>query len=463
MKKLISLLLAGLLMLTFVACGAPEESETPATTDATTEDTATDEGDDEAADDATEEDTEGGVRNVTNGGEGDPILVTLLSDGSNQETFLNAAQPFTDEHGIPVEVLSLNFSWGEYFTKIQTMVAGGDAPDLATVAIEGIELFYDLGLAEPLNPWLEANPEYNDLLNDSSVYEPAFVETLSVDGNVLAFPMGWNNCVAHLNTTMLADVGLEIPTEEWNGDDFLTYLEALTVEREDGTKQYGTSVPNSYFAFEGWIFNNGGVGYTNDDFTKATINEPESVEVFQLWQDIIHEYGYAPIPEPNVNYTQMMIDGDIGIIYAGRWTMNSYVTNEFTDVALQYYPKFEQTVPVFGIDGLVVVSGTDRYDDAALFSAFAGSETYQDVYLSAGNIPGNKIVADRSINNYDYPINKEIYFESFEISKAVHSPVKYADVQIVVDRAMSEIFVNNSDVQSTLDAAALEIDSILAS
>ncbi len=458
MKKLMSLFLAGLLMLTFVACGAPEETSEPATTDTTSEaeDTATED---------TEEDAEegGGVRNVTNGGEGDPIQVVLLSDGSNQETFLNAAQPFTDEHNIPVEVLCLNFSWGEYFTKIQTMVAGGDAPDLATVAIEGIELFYDLGLAEPLNPWLDANPEYADLLADTSVYEPAFVDTLSVGDDILAFPMGWNNCVTHLNVNMLTEAGLEVPTAEWGMDEFLATLDALTVERDDGTKQYGTSVPNSYFAFEGWIFNNGGTGYTNDDFTKATINEPESVEMFQMWQDIIHTHGYAPIPEPNVNYTQMMIDGDIGMIYAGRWTMNSYVNNEFTDVALQYYPKFEQTVPVYGVDGLVVVAGTERYDDAAMFSAFAGSETYQDVYLSAGNIPGNKIVADRSINNYEFPINKEIYFDSFEIAKAVHSPVKYADVQIVVDRAMSEIFVNAADVQSTLDAAALEIDSILLS
>ncbi len=457
MKKMLSLLLAVLLMFTFVACGTPSESGTPATSDATSESESTDE--------TSSEETDGGeaVRNVTNGGEGDPLKVVLLSSGVNQEAFLNAAQPFTDEHNIPVEVLCLNFSWGEYFTKIQTMVAGGDAPDLATVAIEGIELFYDLGLAEPLNPWLDANPEYMELINDPDVYEPAFIETLSVDGNYLAFPMGWNNCVAHINSSMLADAGLEVPTADWDKDEFLSVLDALTVEREDGTKQYGTSVPNSYFTFEGWIFNNGGTGYTNDDFTKATINEPESVEMFQMWQDIIHEYGYAPIPEPNVSYTQMMIDGDIGMIYAGRWTMTSYVSNEFTDVALQYYPKFKETVPVFGIDGLAVIAGTDRYEDAAMFSAFAGSEAYQSVFLSAGNIPGNKIAAENSINSYEFPENKEIYFESFEISKAVHSPVRYADVQIVVDRAMSEIFVNAADVQSTLDAAALEIDSILAS
>ncbi len=387
MKKLTSLLLIGMLATSLVACNATAPAGDSAPTDGGTTETTEDTS---GGDDAAEEQTTG-VENTTKGGEGDPLEVVLLSDGSNQEVFLEAAQPFTDETGIPIEVLCLNFSWGEYFTKLQTMIAGGDSPDLATVATEGVEMFHDMGLGMPLNPFLEANPEYEEQLLGPDNYDPAHVEALSVDGEYLAYPMGWNNCVIHLNTNLLEAAELEVPTADWTHEDFLGYLEKLTVKRDDGTTQYGTMVPNSYFAFEGWIYANGGEGFVNDDYTKATINAPESVEVFQLWQDIIHKYGYAPIPEPNVNYTQMMIDGDIGIGYAGRWYMGNYITNDFTAAALQYYPgaadKTAKTV--FGIDGLFVMSGTDRYDDACKFSAFAGSKEYQDVYLSYGNIPGN--------------------------------------------------------------------------
>lgn len=66
---------------------------------------------------------------------------------------------------------------------------------------------------------------------------------------------------------------------------------------KDGVKQYAVAVPyGEYFCAEAWLYNNG-ASYMNDDFTESTINSPESVEVFQLWQDLIYKYGYAPIPE----------------------------------------------------------------------------------------------------------------------------------------------------------------------
>lgn len=33
-------------------------------------------------------------------------------------------------------------SWPNFFSKIQTMIAGGDTPDLIRVAVEGFELFH---------------------------------------------------------------------------------------------------------------------------------------------------------------------------------------------------------------------------------------------------------------------------------------------------------------------------------
>lgn len=50
---------------------------------------------------------------------------------------------------------------------------------------------------------------------------------------------------------------VELPAADWDKDTFLEYCEALTVEREDGTKQYAVDVPSDYFGMTGWLYNFG--------------------------------------------------------------------------------------------------------------------------------------------------------------------------------------------------------------
>ncbi|MEG1426665.1 MAG: sugar ABC transporter substrate-binding protein [Oscillospiraceae bacterium] len=388
-----------------------------------------------------------------------PLKLVWNSDGANKDQLDAALAKFTENTGIAVEYIFLPLSWGEYFTKIQTMVAGGDAPDAATIAIEGVQLFNKLGLTKPLNEYIDSHPEVKADLESGDVPD-TLIKAMSVGDQILAIPSGWNNSCVHFNTKLLAEAGLEVPPEKWGKEELLDYCKKLTKDKEDGTKQYGMYIPNSYFEMEGWLFNNGG-GIMNDEFNKCTLNEPAAVEIFQLFQDMIFKYGYAPIPEPNVSNTQLMIDGNVAMYSAGRWPCSSYNDNNFSDVAIQYYPTFKQNVPVYGVDGLVVINGTERYEEASELAVYAASAEYEDIFLTAGSIPSRKSVADVAVPKLGYPKNNEIYYKSQEIGKPVHSPSNYAEVQVVFDRAKSEIFVNQANVQETLDAAAAEIDALL--
>lgn len=66
-------------------------------------------------------------------------------------------EDFYNETGISVEVIYVASTggWGGFFSKIQTMIAGGDAPDVIRIAIEGFELFLDNGIIIPLNEYEE--------------------------------------------------------------------------------------------------------------------------------------------------------------------------------------------------------------------------------------------------------------------------------------------------------------------
>jgi ABC-type glycerol-3-phosphate transport system substrate-binding protein len=386
------------------------------------------------------------------------LRLAWLGSGQDKELLDQSIKPFTDETGISVESIYIPGSWAEYFTKMQTMIAGGDQLDDAFIAIEGRKLFVDLGLAAPMTDFQQANSdEFKETLGD---IDPHILDALSVDGVLYGAPTEWNNVVMHFNTQRLKEAGLELPKEGWTKEEFLDYCKKLTTEK-NGVKQYALTLPDYYFGAEAWLYNNG-AAFMNDDFTKSTINSPESIEVFQLWQDLVHKYGYAPVPEKNVDAIQQLVNGNVAMGSWGRWPTSNYVTSNFKDVDIQYLPSFKQNQPVIGAAGIFVMKNSKHYDDAARLAFWMTKPTFIEKFYSYGPIPVRKSIADKVIPALGFPKNGEILYGSVGKTKPVHAPAQYPEVEAIFLRAFSDIVVNKADVKSTLDSAAAEMDSVLA-
>ena len=100
-------------------------------------------------------------------------------------------------------------------------------------------------------------------------------------------------------------------------------------------------------------------------------------------------------------------------------------------------------------------------DAATSLACYIGSADFIREFMAAGAIPVLNSVAQDLVSELGYPQNNQIFWESASFAKAVHSPIQYPECVDIVDRAISEILVNQADVQSTLDAAAVEMDSCL--
>ena len=387
------------------------------------------------------------------------LVLAMIGDGQQKDVLDGLLEGFTEETGIKVETLYIAGSWDEYCTKIQTMVGGGEQLDCAILAIEGIEMFIDMELASSINDFIADNPDVaNTIINDTN---PDLAKPFTHSGETYAFPFSWNNVVMHFNMDRLEEVGLELPPANWGKAQFLDYCEALTVEK-DGVKEFALAIPSGeYFCAEAWLFNNN-AKYMSDDFTTSLINSPESVEVFQLWQDLIYVYGYAPVPDPGVNTIQQLINGQVAMGSWGRWPTTAYVNSDFTNVAIQYLPNFQTNVPIYGVDGIFTISATKHPEEAKALAAWISDKEFQRQYLSYGNIPASRSLAQETISALGIPQNYQLFYEEVGMMRAVSSPTQFSECSLIVTRAMSEIFVNNADVQDTLDGAAAEMDAVLA-
>lgn len=390
----------------------------------------------------------------------------MIGDGKNtlkiafdgeafpQEVLAEVAQRFYDETGISVELMFIPSSggWSGFFNKLQTMIAGGDTPDVIRIAIEGFEVFRTNGLAEPLNEYIEKYPEYWELTTDN---HEKLIEPLTVDGITYAIGFEWNNVVMHFNTDLLAEVGLELPDADWTYEDFLEYAKKLTFTREDGTQVWGYNCSRAYFETSAWLYNNG-ASILNDDMTECVINSPEAIETIQFLHDLMYVHKVAPVDQGD------FISGQVAMQNAGRWSFKSYNESDFKSVDLQYLPtNGKEPTVISGFGMWLVSSASEKKDEAFKLACFLSSKDSQRTIIDITGIPMSKEVMKEVCVDTDWPSNSRIFYDTADYARGVQSPATYNDIQVAFDRYMSLIWADEMPVEEALNAMKEEIDLIL--
>jgi multiple sugar transport system substrate-binding protein len=113
--------------------------------------------------------------------------------------------------------------WNDYFAKVLTLIAGGNAPDLTTVATEGLQLFASKGLAQPLDSYVMADKAA--LSGYFSDVHPVLIESMMYQGHLYVLPTDFNCGNMFYDTVLLDKVGLSRPADNWTQDDFHTMAE----------------------------------------------------------------------------------------------------------------------------------------------------------------------------------------------------------------------------------------------
>ena len=110
----------------------------------------------------------------------------------------------------------------------------------------------------------------------------------------------------------------------------MDYCEKLTIKENGVTTQYGFGIPQSYFLYQQWL-NNFGTSYLSDDQTEVTFDSDKSIELAQMFQDMVYVDGYAPVPDASINNAQLLMNGNISMTCSGKWDIATYAASDFKD------------------------------------------------------------------------------------------------------------------------------------
>jgi multiple sugar transport system substrate-binding protein len=340
--------------------------------------------------------------------------------GSPEEiaTHQTVADAFMAEHpDIQVEIWSQ--PWGDYFTKIQTLWAAGDASVIPDVMFLSPVVNYAAdGVLENLDPFIAAS-NYS-----TSDYWPGLLEFGMYDGHVYGLPRDIGLEVLYYNKDIFDELGLAYPDDTWTWADLSAAAEKLTEVSSSGR------VVRNALAMEGgkyqlWVGQN--KGSILDDMrnpSRCTLTDPEAMKAIEFFADMMNQ-NYA-MRDANLGQA----GGDAAVFQSGQAAMiiqNASRISAFNAAAMNYdvavvpIPEGGQRSGAAGGAAWTMSSFSDDKDAAWTFLSWLQSTNGgQAIYTASGEIlPALQSTAksDAFMSVSDIPANRMAFITEGENAK----------------------------------------------
>jgi multiple sugar transport system substrate-binding protein len=361
---------------------------------------------------------------------------------------------FEAEHpDIDVEYETLAF--GDYFTKLQTVVAAGRAPDAFELNYENFVTYAEKGALHDLTPLLAADSGF-----DPGVYNPTALAAFTHDGKQYGLVESFSNVVLFYNKDLFDAAGVAYPSADWTWEDELEAAKKLT-----GNGVWGTFAPIQFWEFYKTIAQNGG-SILSEDKSAVTIDSPENVETLTWMIDkiVTHKVTPSDVDMAGQSSEDLFKAGKIAMLRTGIWLLGDFVENaKFNwDIALE--PGNTQKAHHFFANGVAISANSDHPQQAYEWIKFlTSSKPAIEIRIGAGwELPA---VADASyIQGYldqPQPESREVVFEALD--SAVVPPVigNWNQLTDVVGKELEAAKLGQKTPEQALKDARTAIEAIL--
>ena len=386
------------------------------------------------------------------GDDGGDVTITytnFISAGGNEENLQSIIDAFEEENpDITVEVNTLPYA--DYFTALQTDLAGGTASDVFDIEFANYAAYQQSGVLAPLEGV------------DTGVYQTSLAEAYATDGTQYALPSSFSNVVLFYNADLFDAAGLDYPTSDWTWEDERQAAEALT---DEGAGVWGDYQPISYHEFYKTVAQAGGQ-FLSDDGTSVAFNSPEGIRAAE-W--LVNKSGTTmPTAEQGAGTPDfdsgLFSGGDLAMWHTGIWMFGALADADFAwDIAVE--PGDTQHASALFSNAVGVSAGSDNIEAATQFAEFlTSSQTAVDVRLDAGwELP--PIADEAELDVYleqTPPENREAVFASLEeVALAPSIGDGQAEMQDIVTEELGEAAAGRKTVEQALSDAEERVNPLL--
>ncbi|QHT63243.1 sugar ABC transporter substrate-binding protein [Paenibacillus lycopersici] len=278
---------------------------------------------------------------TANAGSGEPITLRLTGWGAPDEVAAAKVAVAKFEKAHPNIKVDYQAITADYDTKLTTMVAGNDEPDVAMMESATIAFpLAEQGKFLNLQDFLDKDSEITlDALVPNITYS-------SEPGNVIGIAPGPETFGLFYNEDVFKEAGIEPPpadaSKAWTWEQFVDVAKKLTVDSKGRSaddpafdpkniKQFGINLPTWWGAYSNFIYSNGG-DFLSPDGKTLGLNQPEAVEAIQKLADLINVYHVAPSPlqAKNIPGTNVALQTKkVAMAIDGQWATTALAQSKF--------------------------------------------------------------------------------------------------------------------------------------
>jgi multiple sugar transport system substrate-binding protein len=349
-----------------------------------------------------------------------------------------------------------------YDQKIQTMIAGGKAPDIFGSGDVQIPNIVAKKFALDLTPYVKRD-NY-----DLSGFYPQIIKNLTYDKQLVGLTDNYDTQVMYYNTSLFKAAGVAEPTSSWTWADFVTAAQKLT-SGTGNSKIYGAVFDNWFAPYFDQIWSNGGDPFP-DNGKSCGYDSQAAVTSFTQIQDL-YKSGVSPLPSAfsENGSEQAFLTGKIGMLIGnGRWSAYTFKDVKKFGWKIAPLPTGSAGRANFFHIGMFAIARTSKNPEAAFeFLKYMVSEAGIKAGLAdMQGIPSRKDIAD-SASFKDTPFNEEHntvqpFIESLPTVHRAPSLTNFNEVQDAVTAKLSPIWTLKGTPSQVLPNVCAAIKSKLS-
>lgn len=286
----------------------------------------------------------------------------------------------------------------KYADTMVTKLASGEIPDVMMLAMDQVPRYALNNMLLPLDDL--ASQEYKDALY------PVVKNALTVNGTMYAAARDITPKVMYLNTKMFADAGVALPDDTWTMDEFTEIAKQLT-KGSGADAQWGYYWKNFTDQTFAMIAAFGGKMYSEDGKSSVLSTDENTKRAIQYMYDLCNTYKVCPTAAQAAQFG----DNEFSSFMAGKVAMQVgalSTASQFDAAGVEY-----TALPMPYVDG---VSQTSSFVNTWVIPKTAKNPelSWRVVEFLSGK-EGQQIALDM---NYGLPASTQVDTAAFEAKTA---------------------------------------------
>ena len=240
----------------------------------------------------------------------DQVLTVVTWDATTTPYLIAQKDAFEASHpGVTIEYVDVASQ--DYAVKTTTMLEGGDTSDVFMIKeIDNLINWQAQGFAAPLADYIAAGYDLSGFVGTEENY--------AVDGVQYAIPFRSDFWVLFYNKDLFDAAGVELPTNDMTWDQYAELAKKMT-DKEKGI--YGTHYHTWLSAVVNWAVCDG----VN---TLADKNYDDLLYFYKLYQDLEDTgacMSYADLKASGLHYSAAFANGNIAMLPMGYWYVSTLI------------------------------------------------------------------------------------------------------------------------------------------